>query len=73
MAAIRSNFFILSLVISFLLGLVTDWYTEISVFLFIVTVFAILDKLGKGLVLRELVVLHTIFLPGHAIRRVSCI
>ncbi len=62
MASIRSNFFILSLIISFLLGLVTDWYTEISIFLFIVTVFAILDKLGKGLVLRELVVLHTIFI-----------
>jgi hypothetical protein len=62
MALIRSNFFILSLIVSFLLGLVTDWYAEISVFLFIITVFAILDKLGKGLVLRELVVLHTIFI-----------
>ena len=62
MALVRNNFFILSLIVSFLLGLVTDWYAEISIFLFIVTVFAILDKLGKGLVLRELVVLHTIFI-----------
>src|SRR5664279_5677253 len=62
MALIRNNFFILSLIISFVLGLVTDWYAEISIFLFLVTVFAILDKLGKGLVLRELVVLHTIFI-----------
>jgi hypothetical protein len=62
MSGIRSNFFILSLIISFLLALVTDWYAQISIFLFIVTVFAILDKLGKGLVLRELVVLHTIFI-----------
>ena len=62
MASIRSNFFILSLIVSFLLGLVTDWYSEISIFLFVITVFAILDKLGKGLVLRELVVLHTIFI-----------
>src|SRR5450631_1186833 len=62
MASIRSNFFILSLIVSFLLGLVTDWYAEISIFLFVITVFAILDKLGKGLVLRELVVLHTIFI-----------
>jgi hypothetical protein len=61
MALVRNNFFILSLIVSFLLGLVTDWYAEISIFLFIITVFAILDKLGKGLVLRELVVLHTIF------------
>ncbi len=62
MASIRSNFFVLSLIICFLLSLVTDWYAEISIFLIIVTVFAILDKLGKGLVLRELVVLHTIFI-----------
>ncbi len=62
MASVRNNFFIFSLVISFLLSLVTDWYAEISIFLFFVTVFAILDKLGKGLVLRELVVLHTIFI-----------
>ena len=62
MALVRNNFFILTLVVCFLLGLVTDWYTEISVSLFVVTVFAILDKLGKGLVLRELVALHTIFI-----------
>ena len=62
MAVVRNNFFILSLIISFLLSMVTNWYGEISIFLFIVTVLAILDKLGKGLVLRELVVLHTIFI-----------
>jgi hypothetical protein len=62
MASVRNNFFVLSLIISFLLSLVTDWYGEISIFLIIVAVFAILDKLGKGLVLRELVVLHTIFI-----------
>ncbi len=62
MASIRNNFLILSLIICFLLSLVTNWYTEISIFLIIITIFAILDKLGKGLVLRELVVLHTIFI-----------
>ncbi len=62
MASIRNNFFVLALIICFLLSLVTDWYTEMSIFLIIVTIFAILDKLGKGLVLRELVVLHTIFI-----------
>ena len=62
MASVRSNFFIFSLIISFLLSLVTDWYAEISIFLCFVSIFAILDKLGKGLVLRELVVLHTIFI-----------
>jgi hypothetical protein len=62
MTVIRNNFFILSLIISFLLSLVTDWYTELSIFLFVVTIFANLDKLGKGLLLRELVVLYTIFI-----------
>ena len=62
MALIRNNFFILSLVVSFLLSLATDWYAELSIFLFIVTIFANLDKLGKGLVLRELVVLYSIFI-----------
>jgi hypothetical protein len=62
MASVRSNFLIFSLIISLLLSLVTTWYAEISIFLFVVTIFAILDKLGKGLVLRELVVLHTIFI-----------
>jgi hypothetical protein len=62
MAKFRNNFLFLSLVLCFLLSLVTDWYTEMSVFLIFVTIFAILDKLGKGLVLRELVVLHTIFI-----------
>jgi hypothetical protein len=62
MASVRSNFFIFSLVVGFLLSLVTDWYAEISLLLCFVTIFAILDKLGKGVVLRELVVLHTIFI-----------
>jgi hypothetical protein len=62
MASIRNNLFLSSLVLSFLFSLVTNWYTEISIFLLVVTIFSILDKLGKGLVLRELVVLHTIFI-----------
>src|ERR1017187_3058078 len=62
MASVRSNFFLFSLVVGFLLSLVTDWYAEISILLCFISIFAILDKLGKGLVLRELVVLHTIFI-----------
>jgi hypothetical protein len=62
MSIVRTHFFILSLVISFILSLVTDWYIELSIFLFLVTVFANLDKLGKGLLLRELVALYSIFI-----------
>jgi hypothetical protein len=59
---VRNNFLILSLIVSFLVSLVTDWYWIISLFLFIVTVLSVLDKLGKGLVLREMVVMYTIFI-----------
>src|SRR6516225_7452879 len=62
MANFRSNFLIIFLLLSLLFSLVTDWYLEISVFLLIVTVLTVLDKLGKGLVLRELIVLHTILI-----------
>jgi len=53
---------ILSLIVAFLVSLVTDWYWTISLFLFAVTILAVLDKLGKGLVLREMVVMYTIFI-----------
>jgi hypothetical protein len=62
MASIRNNFFVFALVISFFLSIATDWYLEISISLLIISILAILDKLGKGLVLRELIVLHTIFI-----------
>lgn len=41
--------------IIFILSLVSDWYLELSISLTLVLVFWILDKLGKGLVLRETV------------------
>jgi hypothetical protein len=59
---VRNNFLILSLIVSFLLSLVTDWYWAISLFLFVITILSVLDKLGKGLVLREMVVMYTIFI-----------
>jgi hypothetical protein len=62
MALVRNNLLVFFLFVSFFLSLATDWYLEISVILFVVTVLAVLDKLGKGLVLRELIVLHTVFI-----------
>ncbi|HYJ37261.1 MAG TPA: hypothetical protein VEV87_01540 [Chitinophagaceae bacterium] len=50
-------FSILQLAI-FLLSWVTNWYTELVFALTIVTVIMVLDKLGKGIVLRELMALH---------------
>ncbi len=48
---------ILQLVI-FLLSLATNWYTELVISLTVLTVIITLDKLGKGIVLRELMGLH---------------
>ena len=50
-------FSILQLVI-FLLSWVTNWYTELVISLTVITVIMVLDKLGKGIVLRELMALH---------------
>jgi hypothetical protein len=50
-------FSILQLVI-FLLSWVTNWYTELVISLTVVTIIMVLDKLGKGIVLRELMALH---------------
>jgi hypothetical protein len=45
----------------FMLSLVTDWYFPLSVTLFVGTVLMVLDRLGKGIVLRELIALHSLF------------
>jgi hypothetical protein len=44
--------------IIFLLSCVTDWYTELVIASTIISVLMVLDKLGKGIVLRELLALH---------------
>lgn len=44
----------------FFLSLVTDWYYELSVLFICATIVTILDKLGKGIVLREMIVLHAV-------------
>ena len=50
-------FSILQLVI-FLLSWVTNWHSELVITLTVITVIMVLDKLGKGIVLRELMALH---------------
>ena len=53
-------FSILQLVI-LILSLTTDWYGPLSIALGIVLLLMILDKLGKGIVLREIIALHSTF------------
>lgn len=46
----------------FALSLVTNWYTVLSVALLGIVLVIILDKLGKGVVLREIIALHSCFI-----------
>jgi hypothetical protein len=46
----------------FILSLVTNWYEPIVYAINIVAVLMVLDKLGKGIVLREIVALHSVFI-----------
>jgi hypothetical protein len=44
-----------------ILSLVTDWYIFLAQTLMLVTVLMVLHRLGKGIVLRELIALHGLF------------
>ena len=57
----RFNFFSLIHFIVLILSLTTDWYYPLVFILFISVVILMLDKLGKGVVLRETIALHTCF------------
>lgn len=48
--------------IIFFLSFVTNWYEELVISLFFISVLMTLDKLGKGVVLREIIALHTCFI-----------
>lgn len=48
--------------IIFFLSFVTNWYEELVISLFFISVLMMLDKLGKGVVLREIIALHTCFI-----------
>ncbi|MGN6436123.1 MAG: hypothetical protein ACTHMM_06300 [Agriterribacter sp.] len=43
----------------FFLSFVTDWYRPLVICLFLTAVITMLDKLGKGIVLRETIALHS--------------
>ena len=45
----------------FILSLFTDWYAFLSISLSVIVLITILDKLGKGIVLREIIALHSTF------------
>src|SRR5579871_3727427 len=47
--------------IIFLLSMVTDWYSGLAICLMACLIVQVLDRLGKGIVLREIVALHLSF------------
>ena len=55
----RSYFYFFILAIILVLSLFTDWYVPLLLALTITILLSILDKLGKGIVLRELIALHS--------------
>ncbi|MBS1659716.1 MAG: hypothetical protein JST68_01560 [Bacteroidetes bacterium] len=59
---VRENIFSILLMVWLLLSVATDWYSQLSVGLFIMLIVYMLNKLGKGIVLREIVALHTTFI-----------
>lgn len=58
---IRKYYYVLIAGSVFLLSLITDWYLFWAQFLFFTTVIMVIDRLGKGIILRELISLHSIF------------
>lgn len=54
-------YYSISVSILLILEMVTDWYFPLSIALIALTVLMILDRLGKGIVLRELIALHGLF------------
>lgn len=57
----RDYAFAIILVIIFVLSLITDWYRPLVVLLMAIILVSALDKLGKGIVMRELMALHFSF------------
>ena len=54
-------YYSLSVMILLIIEMVTDWYYPLSITLIALTLLMILDKLGKGIVLREFIAFYGLF------------
>ncbi len=45
----------------FILSVITDWYRVVIVVNFVLLIVMLLDKMGRGIILREIIALHTSF------------
>ena len=59
MSQLKQYTFSLLQVLIFILSLLTDWHVPLSIGLTVIVLIMILDKLGKGIVLREIIALHS--------------
>jgi hypothetical protein len=57
----KENILEIILAILFVLSLITNWYRPIALASSLVVLIMVLDRLGKGIVLRELIALHSMF------------
>jgi lysylphosphatidylglycerol synthetase-like protein (DUF2156 family) len=57
----KINFSLVVLGTVFLLSFVTDWYYQLVIILMVTLVLTMLDNLGKGVVLREIIAMHICF------------
>jgi hypothetical protein len=58
---IKNNLFFLFLLTELILSIFTDWYGPLCLILFFALIIAMLDKLGKGIVLPGIIALHSCF------------
>jgi len=58
----KKDIFFYSVLLIFFLSLFTEWYGALSLILFFLLVVHMLNKLGKGIVLREIIALHSTFI-----------
>jgi hypothetical protein len=59
---INKHLYPVIVIVIFFLSLVTDWYIPLAQLFFYATIIMLLDRLGKGIVLRELIALHAILI-----------
>jgi signal transduction histidine kinase len=57
----RDKVYAILLLLIFIFSLITNWYRILSFSLVVLIVVMIMDKMGKGIVLRELIALHITF------------
>lgn len=59
---LRDTQYIVIFLVIFLLSLVTDWYRFLTISSFVVVLYFSIEKMGRAIILRELIALHFVFI-----------